>query len=38
MIKADAAKIGIKISLKVESQTAYYGKATYGNSDWLDAR
>ncbi len=32
-----AAQIGVKISLKVESSTAYYGKATFGNSDWLDA-
>jgi peptide/nickel transport system substrate-binding protein len=35
-IKADAAKAGININLKVETQTAYYGKATFGNSDWLD--
>ena len=32
-----AAAIGVKINLKVESSTAYYGKATFGNSDWLDA-
>jgi peptide/nickel transport system substrate-binding protein len=32
-----AAAIGIKINLKVESSSAYYGKATFGNSDWLDA-
>ena len=36
VIKADAAKAGITFNLKVESQTLYYGKATYGNSDWLD--
>jgi peptide/nickel transport system substrate-binding protein len=35
-VAADAAKIGIKINLKVETQTAYYGKSTFGNSDWLD--
>jgi peptide/nickel transport system substrate-binding protein len=27
----------VKINLKVESSSAYYGKATFGNSDWLDA-
>lgn len=32
-----AAAIGVKINLKVESSSAYYGKATFGNSDWLDA-
>jgi peptide/nickel transport system substrate-binding protein len=36
VIKADAAKAGINFDLKIESQTLYYGKATYGNSDWLD--
>jgi peptide/nickel transport system substrate-binding protein len=37
VIKADAAKAGININLKIEQQSQYYGKATYGNSDWLDA-
>ena len=37
VIAAAAAKIGIKIKLKVETQAKYYGKATDGNSDWLDA-
>jgi peptide/nickel transport system substrate-binding protein len=32
-----AQEIGVKINLKVESSSAYYGKATFGNSDWLDA-
>jgi peptide/nickel transport system substrate-binding protein len=36
VIKADAAKAGININLNIETQSAYYGKATYGNSDWLD--
>jgi peptide/nickel transport system substrate-binding protein len=27
----------VTINLKVESSSAYYGKATFGNSDWLDA-
>jgi peptide/nickel transport system substrate-binding protein len=32
-----AAEIGVKINLKVESSPAYYGKAVFGQSDWLDA-
>jgi peptide/nickel transport system substrate-binding protein len=36
VIKEDAAKAGVNINLKVEPQSAYYGKSTYGNSDWLD--
>jgi peptide/nickel transport system substrate-binding protein len=37
-IVVQAAKaIGVNISLKVESSAQYYGKATFGNSDWLDA-
>lgn len=36
VIKAYAAKVGININLTIESQSAYYGKATFGNSDWLD--
>ena len=32
-----AASIGVTIQLRVESSSAYYGKATFGNSDWLDA-
>jgi peptide/nickel transport system substrate-binding protein len=37
-IVAQAAKaIGVTIKLTVESSSAYYGKATFGNSDWLDA-
>ncbi len=35
-IAASAKQAGIDINLKVETQTAYYGKSTYGNSDWLD--
>ena len=37
VIKSATAPIGVNINLKVESQTAYYGKATFGNSDWLDS-
>jgi peptide/nickel transport system substrate-binding protein len=37
IVVQEAAAAGIKINLKVESSSAYYGKATFGNSDWLDA-
>ncbi len=36
VIKSNVAQIGVNIALKVETQTAYYGKSTFGNSDWLD--
>jgi peptide/nickel transport system substrate-binding protein len=36
IIAQSAAAIGVKINLKVEAQSKYYGKATFGNSDWLD--
>jgi peptide/nickel transport system substrate-binding protein len=36
VIKANAAEAGVNINLTIETQTAYYGKATFGNSDWLD--
>jgi peptide/nickel transport system substrate-binding protein len=37
-IVAQSAKaIGVDISVKMESSSVYYGKATFGNSDWLDA-
>jgi peptide/nickel transport system substrate-binding protein len=29
--------IGIEIDLNIESQDAYYGKAVFGQSDWLDS-
>jgi peptide/nickel transport system substrate-binding protein len=38
VIVQNAAKaIGIRIALRVESQSQYYGAGTYGRSDWLDA-
>jgi peptide/nickel transport system substrate-binding protein len=37
IIVQSAAAIGVKINLKVETSSAYYGKSTFGNSDWLDA-
>jgi peptide/nickel transport system substrate-binding protein len=38
VIQQSASKIGVDIKLKVETQTAYYGKATFGQSDWLDGQ
>jgi peptide/nickel transport system substrate-binding protein len=37
IIAQSAKEIGVNIGLKVESSSQYYGKATFGNSDWLDA-
>jgi len=38
VIVQNAAKaIGIRIALRVESQSQYYGAGAYGRSDWLDA-
>jgi peptide/nickel transport system substrate-binding protein len=37
IVVQEAAAIGVKINLTVESSTQYYGQATFGNSDWLDA-
>jgi peptide/nickel transport system substrate-binding protein len=36
IVVQQAAAIGVKINLKVEAQSAYYGQATFGQSDWLD--
>lgn len=37
-IVAQSAKaIGVDISTKFETSSVYYGKSTFGNSDWLDA-
>ncbi|HEY1997215.1 ABC transporter substrate-binding protein [Paraburkholderia sp.] len=38
VVVQNAAKaIGVRINLKVESQSLYYGAGTPGKSDWLDA-
>jgi peptide/nickel transport system substrate-binding protein len=37
LIKDFAKHVGIDITLNVESQDAYYGKAVFGQSDWLDS-
>jgi peptide/nickel transport system substrate-binding protein len=36
VIQQNAKQAGINITPNIESQTQYYGKSTYGNSDWLD--
>ncbi|MCB8878203.1 ABC transporter substrate-binding protein [Acidisoma silvae] len=37
LLQSFAKKIGIDIKLHIESQDAYYGKAVFGQSDWLDS-
>jgi peptide/nickel transport system substrate-binding protein len=35
-IKGYAAKVGVDFNLKIEPQDQYFGKSTFGQSDWLD--
>src|ERR1700691_6086225 len=37
IVVQSAKEVGVTIKLTVESSASYYGKATFGNSDWLDA-
>jgi peptide/nickel transport system substrate-binding protein len=37
LIQNAAKEIGIEVSLKIETQSAYYGDAVFGRSDWLDS-
>jgi peptide/nickel transport system substrate-binding protein len=37
IVAQSAKSIGVTIGLTIESSSTYYGKATFGNSDWLDA-
>ena len=37
MIQNALRKIGIDLTLNVEDQSAYYGRAVFGSSDWLDS-
>ncbi len=37
VVQNAAKEIGIRIALNVEDQSAYYGYATFGRSDWLDS-
>lgn len=32
-----AREIGVRVSLNIEDQDKYYGKAVFGQSDWLDS-
>jgi peptide/nickel transport system substrate-binding protein len=36
IIKQSAGQIGVDINLTVETPSQYYGKAVFGQSDWLD--
>ena len=38
IVKQAASQIGVDISLTIESTSKYYGKAVFGNSDWLDGK
>jgi peptide/nickel transport system substrate-binding protein len=38
IVKASAAKIGVDISLTVETTAQYYGDGVFGKSDWLDGQ
>ena len=37
IIQNAVRRIGVELSLNVEEQSAYYGRATFGESDWLDS-
>ena len=37
LIQNFARPLGIDITLNIEAQDAYYGKAVFGQSDWLDS-
>jgi peptide/nickel transport system substrate-binding protein len=36
IVKQSAAQVGIQIALTIETSSQYYGKAVFGQSDWLD--
>jgi peptide/nickel transport system substrate-binding protein len=37
IVQQSAKAIGVDISVKVQSSSVYYGNATFGDSNWLDA-
>ena len=37
LVQNACAEIGVKLNLKIETDSAYYGKAQPGQSDWLDS-
>ena len=38
VIQNAVRKIGVDLTLNVEDQSAYYGRAVFGSSDWLDSQ
>jgi peptide/nickel transport system substrate-binding protein len=38
VIQNAVRKIGVDLTLNVEDQSAYYGRALFGSSDWLDSQ
>ncbi len=36
IVKQAAAQVGVQIALTIETSSQYYGKAVFGQSDWLD--
>jgi len=38
VIQNAARKIGVDLDLNVEDQSTYYGRAVFGQSDWLDSK
>jgi peptide/nickel transport system substrate-binding protein len=38
VIQNAARQIGVQLRLNVEEQSAYFGRATFGQSDWLDSQ
>ncbi len=38
VIQNAVRKIGVDLTLDVEDQSAYYGRAVFGSSDWLDSQ
>jgi peptide/nickel transport system substrate-binding protein len=37
-VAASCKQVGIDVKLNVSNQNTYYGKATFGNSNWLDGQ
>ena len=37
IVQASAKKIGVNITVHAQPSATYYGKGTFGNSNWLDA-
>ena len=37
VVQNAARQIGVSVALNVEDQSAYYGRASFGQSDWLDS-